>query len=110
MSDPFLDYELPAHLIAQYPAPHRDESRLLVCRRATNQLAHHSFRELPNLLRPGDHLVLNDTRVVPARLLGRRQRTGGKWEGLYLDTLTNGTWDLLCQTRGRLVVGETILI
>src|SRR6266851_6885068 len=105
-----FDYELPEHLIAQQPCAERDQSRLLVVRRGTRQLAHHSFRDLSSLLRPGDLLVLNDTRVVPARLLGRRERTGGKWEGLFLRAAPDGTWELLCQTRGRLHEGETVLV
>ena len=78
----FLDYDLPSHLIAQEPAARRDASRLLLVRRANQSLEHWTFRDLPELLAPGDLLVLNDTRVVPARLVGRRERTGGKWEGL----------------------------
>jgi S-adenosylmethionine:tRNA ribosyltransferase-isomerase len=104
----FLDYELPLHLIAQDPCPERDRSRLLVVRRADASLAHRTFRDLPELLSPGDLLVLNDTRVVAARLLGRRAGTGGKWEGLFLRAFADGTWELFCQTRGRLVEGEAI--
>src|SRR5215468_9819125 len=103
-----FDYPLPSHLIAQEPSPERDRSRLLVVRRADASLSHHVFRELPELLSPGDLLVLNDTRVLPARLLGRRVRTGGKWEGLFLRALADGTWELLSQTRGRLQEGEVI--
>jgi S-adenosylmethionine:tRNA ribosyltransferase-isomerase len=55
-------------------------------------------------------LVLNDTRVVPARLIGRRERTGGRWEGLFLKANADGLWELLTQTRGRLVEGETVLV
>lgn len=106
----FLDYDLPPHLIAQEPCPERDQSRLLVVNRSEPTLAHHVFADLPDLLRPDDLLVLNDTRVLPARLLGRRLRTGGKWEGLFLRSLPDGTWELLCQTRGRLSEGETIQI
>jgi S-adenosylmethionine:tRNA ribosyltransferase-isomerase len=105
-----LDYTLPPELIAQEPQPRRDEARLLVLRRGGAVLGHHRFHELPELLRPGDLLVLNDTRVVPARLLGRRARTGGKWEGLFVREAAAGEWELLCQTRGRLIVGETILV
>jgi S-adenosylmethionine:tRNA ribosyltransferase-isomerase len=102
------DYDLPPELIAQEPSPERDRSRLLVLRRG-GPLAHRQFRDLPELLAPGDLLVLNDTRVVPARLVGRRARTGGKWEGLFLRELPDGTWELLCQTRGRLGDGETLV-
>ena len=78
--DVFLDFDLPPELIAQDPAAERDRARLLVLRRASGTLTHQVFRDLPELLAPGDLLVLNDTRVVPARLLGRRANTGGKWE------------------------------
>ncbi len=73
-------------------------------------LGHQQFRDLPSLLTPGDLLVLNDTRVLPARVVGRRARTEGKWEGLILGTATEGAWELLCQTRGRLIVGESLLV
>jgi S-adenosylmethionine:tRNA ribosyltransferase-isomerase len=105
-----FDYTLPPELIAQEPPVRRDESRLLVVCRGGPVLGHHHFHELPDLLNPGDLLVLNDTRVVPARLLGRRAHTQGKWEGLFLRETAEGTWELLCQTRGRLIVGETILV
>jgi S-adenosylmethionine:tRNA ribosyltransferase-isomerase len=110
MNAPFLDYDLPPHLIAQEPAAERDQSRLLVSRRSTATLAHHVFADLPDLLNPGDLLVLNNSRVLPARLLGRRADTGGKWEGLFLRQLPDGCWELLCQTRGRLREGETIRV
>ena len=89
MKFPF-DYTLPPDLIAQEPCEPRDHARLLVTRRTDGSLHHHRFLDLPDLLRPGDLLVLNDTRVVPARLVGKRARTGGKWEGLFLqETPTN---------------------
>jgi S-adenosylmethionine:tRNA ribosyltransferase-isomerase len=105
-----LDYPLPPSLIAQEPAGRRDASRLLVVRRRDNTLEDHTFADLPALLAPGDLVVLNDTRVLPARLVGRRQRTGGRWEGLFLRTDEAGLWELLCQTRGRLAEGETVLV
>jgi S-adenosylmethionine:tRNA ribosyltransferase-isomerase len=104
----FLDYNLPPHLIAQHPCGERDQSRLLVARRSDLSLSHHVFHELPELLNPDDLLVLNDTRVIPARLFGRRAKTGGKWEGLFLSADADGTWELLCQTRGRLIMGESV--
>jgi S-adenosylmethionine:tRNA ribosyltransferase-isomerase len=108
MTTPFFEYDLPADLIAQEPAAERDAARLMVLDRTRSTISHHIFRDLPGLLRPGDLLVRNDTRVLPARLLGRRSRTGGKWEGLFLRTDADGRWELLCQTRGRLTEGETI--
>jgi S-adenosylmethionine:tRNA ribosyltransferase-isomerase len=110
LSAEWWDYDLPPHLIAQEPSARRDASRLLYVHRADASITHHVFSDLPALLAEGDLLVLNDTRVLPARLLGRRARTGGKWEGLFLRALADGSWELLTQTRGRLVVGETILV
>ena len=75
--------------------------------RQDQSLAHHHFHELPTLLSAGDLLVVNDTRVLPARLLGRRQ-TGGKWEGLFVRTLADGSWEMLC--KGRLRPGEIITV
>lgn len=77
-------YDLPPELIAQEPAPKRDTSRLLVMERATGRISHRSFAELPSLLSPSDLLVLNETRVVPARLTGHKL-TGGRVELLVLD-------------------------
>jgi S-adenosylmethionine:tRNA ribosyltransferase-isomerase len=105
-----LNYVLPPHLIAQEPAVQRDQSRLLVADRSTGHLSHHVFADLSELLASGDLLVLNDTRVLPARLFGRRTRTGGKWEGLFLCQPAEGAWELLCQTRGRLEAGEVIAV
>ena len=104
------DYELPRHLIAQSPAPRRVDARLLVVDRSRNSLDHKHIRDLPDLLGPNDCLVLNDTRVVPARLVGRRIRTGGHWEGLFLEADPDGPWRLMCKTRGKLVPGETIIL
>jgi S-adenosylmethionine:tRNA ribosyltransferase-isomerase len=78
------DYHLPPELIAQEPAPRRDESRLLRVERSTGGLADHRFFDLPSLLREGDLLVVNDVKVVPARLYGRKE-TGGRVEILVLD-------------------------
>jgi S-adenosylmethionine:tRNA ribosyltransferase-isomerase len=105
-----LDYHLPEALIAQEPCPERDRSRLMVVRRAEGAIAHHVFADLPDLLAPGDLLVLNDTRVIPARLIGHRARTGGKWEGLFLRQTPDGLWELMCQTRGRLTAGEVVVV
>ena len=105
-----FDYDLPADLIAQHPLDRRDQSRLLVVDRATSSLRHQHFLDLPNLLSPKDLLVLNDTRVLPARLLGHREKTGGKWEGLFLRQASDGRWELLSQTRGRLSQGEFVVV
>jgi S-adenosylmethionine:tRNA ribosyltransferase-isomerase len=105
-----FDYHLPPHLIAQEPCAERDRSRLLVVRRRDGSITHHVFSELPDLLSPEDLVILNDTRVLPARLLGRRASTGGQWQGLFLGQLPDGTWEMMSRTRGRLHPGETILI
>jgi S-adenosylmethionine:tRNA ribosyltransferase-isomerase len=104
------DYELPPGLIAAHPPAERDAGRLLVVERRSGRLAHRMIRDLPELLRPGDCLVLNDTRVLPARLFGRRTATGGKWEGLFLGLAPDGGWRLIGQTRGRLQPGESITL
>ena len=110
MRSDYLDYDLPPDLIAQEPCPQRDRSRLMVVRRAEAVIEHHIFADLPDLLASGDLLILNDTRVIPARLLGHRMATGGKWEGLFLREMPDGLWELMCQTRGRLTEGETIAV
>lgn len=112
MSDDVADYDysLPADLIARHPAERREAARLLVVDRATGAVAHRQVADLPELLRAGDRLVLNDTRVIPARLLGKRTSTGGRWEGLYLESDPAGDWRILCQTRGKLQAGETIAL
>jgi S-adenosylmethionine:tRNA ribosyltransferase-isomerase len=110
MAELFIDYELPPHLIAAEPAGERDQSRLLVVERTSGCLHHAHFIDLPEFLQSGDLVVLNNTRVLPARLYGRRQKTGGKWEGLFLQETAAGNWELLCQTRGWLQPGENIVV
>jgi S-adenosylmethionine:tRNA ribosyltransferase-isomerase len=105
-----FDYHLPAELIAQEPVEPRDHSRLMVLERATGAIRHHRFYELPELLRAGDVLVRNNSRVVPARLRGQREETGGKWEGLFLRELEAGRWEILAKTRGRPRAGEVVVI
>ncbi len=104
------DYQLPRHLIAQFPATARADARLLVVNRADNSLRHQHIRDLPELLGPDDCLVLNDTRVVPARLIGYRSLTGAHWEGLFLEADQDGLWRLLGKTRGKLRTEETITL
>jgi S-adenosylmethionine:tRNA ribosyltransferase-isomerase len=104
------DYFLPDELIAKVPLPARDGSRLMVLDRNSQSIAHRSIRDLPALLQSGDCLVLNNSRVLPARMFGVRTKTGGKWEGLYLNSSPEGHWRLIGQTRGYLKPGETISI
>jgi S-adenosylmethionine:tRNA ribosyltransferase-isomerase len=105
-----FDFELPDDLIAQRPVEPRDSSRLMVVRRRSGTWEHRAFADLPGLLEPGDVLVRNDTRVVPARLLGHREATGGKWEGLFLRARPDGAWEVLATTRGRPAPGERVVV
>ena len=85
-------FDLPSELIAQHPAPQRDESRLLVLHRAKGNIEHGQFRDLPGYFRAGDVLVLNQSRVIPARLRGANARTGGKFEILLVEENAANDW------------------
>ena len=102
-----LNYDLPRELIAQHPAERRDASRLMVLERASGSVRHLVFREVASCLRPGDVLVLNDTRVLPAKLLGRR-RTGGKVDALLVREVRTGLWQAMVSPAGRLDDGERL--
>jgi S-adenosylmethionine:tRNA ribosyltransferase-isomerase len=107
-----LDYELPEDLIAQSPAEPRDASRLMVVDVRHGTIAHHKFRDLPNFLRPGEALVLNETKVIPARLQVRKP-TGGEVELLFLQDLGpdhDGAWEVLAGPSRRLKVGLELLV
>ncbi|MBI2477462.1 MAG: tRNA preQ1(34) S-adenosylmethionine ribosyltransferase-isomerase QueA, partial [Planctomycetia bacterium] len=104
------DYQLPKELIAQQPLLRRADARLLVVDRRNQSLEHCYVRDLPELLSPRDALVLNNTRVIPARLVGHRTRTGGRWSGLFLSADASGIWQVLGQTRGKLQIGETVTL
>ncbi|MDP1797850.1 MAG: tRNA preQ1(34) S-adenosylmethionine ribosyltransferase-isomerase QueA [Planctomycetaceae bacterium] len=104
------DYELPPELIAQEPPTERDGGRLMVIDRQAQTISHRQIRDLPEFLRPRDCLVLNNSRVVPAKLQGVRTKTGGKWEGLFLGLTPEKYWKLIGQTRGRLELGETVTL
>ncbi len=97
-----FDYSLPKSLIAQYPSPHRGESRLMVLRRIDGTIEHQNFGDLQKNLRPGDLLVMNNTRVLPARLIGRKE-TGGKVEVLLIPSWNGvkGEWEALVKNVGR---------
>jgi S-adenosylmethionine:tRNA ribosyltransferase-isomerase len=109
MDTSLFDYQLPSDAIAQKPVDIRPQSRLLRLDRATGSLSHHRFLELPSLLRTGDLLVLNDTRVLPARLTLRRE-TGSRIDSLYVRTLTDGRWEMMLRGRGRIREGETLRV
>jgi len=106
----FFDYDLPDELIAQTPAARRDAARLLVVHRRTGEFTHRTVADLPELLSPGDLLVLNDTKVLPARLIGTREATGGRWGGLFLREPEPGVWELMAKTRGYVRRGEAVAV
>ena len=104
------DYTLPEELIAQMPLRRRTDARMMVIHRDTGEIEHSYVRDIAKYFRAGDVLVLNNTNVVPARLIGRRVKTGGKWEGLFLRFDSHGIWELMSKTRGKLLPGEEILL
>ncbi len=113
MNQPMLrsDYafHLPGELIAQHPLDRRDDSRLLCLDRRDGALSHRRFRELPGLLRPGDVLVMNDSRVLPSRLLGRREGTGGAAELLLLEQKGKDLWETLARPGKKLRPGSRVV-
>ena len=101
-----FDYHLPRELIAQTPMEPRDHSRLMVVCRADGSIRHRRFYDLPDFLRPGDVLVFNDSRVIPARLYGRRIGTGGRVELLLLGRRSPGLWRSLVRPGRRMREGD----
>ena len=104
------DFALPPELIAQHPAGRRDESRLLVVHRDTGALEHRHFRDLVEYPAPGDALVLNATRVLRARLLGTRDKSGGKAEIFLLRPLGSDRWEAMVHPGGKLRPGRRVHI
>ena len=105
-----FDYPLPPDLIAQSPAPQRDQSRLLVLPRDSGPIAHRRFPELLHYLRPGDVLVMNNSRVFPARLRGRKSGTGGPVELLLLEECTVNDWWAMIRPGKRVRAGTEIVL
>jgi len=101
-----LDYDLPGDLVAQHPVEPRDASRMLVFDRASGEIRHRTFRDLPEEL-DGHLVVVNDTRVVPARLLLRRP-TGGDVEVLLVERREDDVWEALARPSRRLRAGERL--
>ncbi len=104
-----LDYVLPAELIAQAPPARREDARLLVVDRAEDTIRDRCVVDLPDMLRPGDLLVLNDTKVLPAKLSARR-KTGGAVPGLFVEEESPGRWRVLLEGSKRLRTGELLAI
>ena len=101
-------YDLPQELIAQTPLDKRDSSRLMTLDRVTGETAHHHFYELPEFLNPGDCLILNDSRVLPARLLGQRLPGGGACEVLLLIDRGEKTWECLVRPGRKMRTGAKL--
>lgn len=103
-----FSYNLPPELIAQTPLEQRDSSRLMTLNKETGEIEHHHFYELPDYLRPGDCLVMNNSRVLPARLIGKRE-TGGACEVLLLIDRGNKTWECLVRPGKKLRPGAKVI-
>ena len=102
-----FDFPFDDALIAQVPLGGRDQSRLLMLKRPGGRVSHHRFADLPDLLRQGDLLVLNDTKVIPARFFVRRQ-TGGRIEGLFLQERSTGLWEAMLKGADRCRAGQRL--
>lgn len=103
-----FDYELPEELIAQHPSLNRDGARMLLLNRSTGEYKLDEFRSFPMLLRPGDCLILNDTKVIPARLWGRRTGTGGRAQAFLLEQNADKTWKAMLRPGRRLGPGARV--
>ena len=105
-----FDYVLPRSLIAQTPVEPRDQSRLMIVDKVTGRIAHSHFHQLPNHVSEGDVLVFNDSRVIPARLYGRRIKTNGKIQLLLLSRRRKGEWRALVKPGSRMGLGAEFVI
>ena len=103
-----FDYFLPEEQIAQVPADPRDSSRMMVLSPQTQSIEHRHFYELDEYLTDGDVLIFNDTRVIPARLIGVRQPTGGKAEVFLLRQLERDQWEVLVKPGRKMHVGSVL--
>lgn len=101
-----FDFYLPQELIAQHPLEKRDEARLMVLNKSNGSIEHKIFKDIITYLEPGDCLVLNDTRVIPARLIGAREDTGGRMEFLLLKRIDKDSWETLVKPGKRAKIGS----
>ncbi|MCI1654326.1 MAG: tRNA preQ1(34) S-adenosylmethionine ribosyltransferase-isomerase QueA [Lachnospiraceae bacterium] len=104
-----FDYELPEELIAQDPLEDRSASRLMVLDKHTGQIRHHRFYEIPQYLKPGDCLVLNNTKVIPARLYGDKEGTGAQIEILLLKRIEKDLWETLVRPGKKMKPGARVI-
>lgn len=103
-------YDLPRDLIAQEPLPDRALARMLVVHRASGRIEHRGIADLPRYLRAGDRMVVNNTRVIPARLFGHKVATGGRVELLLLEEVAPRTWDVLCGVARKPKLNDELLL
>lgn len=103
-----FDYMLPEELIAQHPADKRENSRMMVLDRAAGTIEHKHFYDIIDYLRPGDLMVLNDSKVIPARIFGFKEKTGGKVEVLLTKRLEGDVWEAMVRPGRRLKTGTVI--
>ena len=104
-----FDYDLPLDRIAQGPLKHRDASRLMIINRSTGELNHTQFSQIAEFLPDKSLLVLNDTKVIPARVIGNKSETGGKIELLLIQEKETDTWEVLAKPRRMLKVGTQLI-
>ncbi len=105
-----FDYSLPPELIAQRPTPNRDQSRLLMLNRESGNVSHRNFRDLSEFLKSGDVLVLNNSRVIPARLRGANEKTGGQFEVLLIAEVSKNNWWAMVRPGKKAQLGTKIQI
>lgn len=103
-----FDFDLPESLIAQTPLLNRESSRLLKCDKVTGELEDLTFKDVIHQLSPGDCLVLNDTKVMPARLFGIKEETGAKVEMLMLTQQENDEWEVLIKPAKRIKINQSV--
>jgi S-adenosylmethionine:tRNA ribosyltransferase-isomerase len=104
-----FDYDLPEKLIAQEPLKDRSSSRLMLLNKKTGEISHEVFKNIINYLNKGDCLVINDTRVIPARLLGKKENTGGKIEFVLLKSLGKDVWEVILKPGRRAGIGSRFI-
>lgn len=105
-----FDYHLPKELIAKYPAQPRDSCRLMVLNRKDKTIEHRIFRDVIDYLKPGDTLVLNNTKVIPARLIGKKEKTNANIEVFLLRPIEDNIWETLIKNVRRLKKNQKIII
>jgi len=104
-----FDYHLPNNLIAQQPAPNRDASRLLIMDKISGKIQHGAFKDIARYIKKGDCLVLNNSRVLPARLIGKKSTTGSKVEFLLLKPIGNDLWEVMVKPGKHAKIGQVIV-